>query len=394
MTATDTPQRVITPSARRVLLRALFWVGAVLFILLIGVATLASIGGTGGGAALGLSNAAPDGAKAVAEVLKQQGVDVIEASSLDQVERNIDDPSTTTLVIHDALAILDRDQLIGVGTLADRVILVDPGFIQLRALAPEVAQAGYVGPDAIAADCAVDAVDRAESVSGGGSGFRLVDDTLDTAIQCLGSGSGVFSLIELDGGRMTVLGATNALTNQLVINDGNAAFALALLGQTDRLVWYIPGIDDVADTSPETLGSLTPLWVTPVILLLIATFVAGAVWRGRRLGPLVIENLPVTVRASETMLGRARLYEKSSSRLRALDALRIGSIQRLAKLCGLPSLATVDDVIASCAAVTARQSGELRALLVDTDPATDRDLMMLSDSLLTLERDIARAVRP
>ena len=66
------------------------------------------------------------------------------------------------------------------------------------------------------------------------------------------------------------------------------------------------------------------------MILLLLVFLAAAFWRGRRLGPLVVENLPVVVRASETMEGRARLYQKSSARLHALDALRIGAIQRLA----------------------------------------------------------------
>ena len=144
----------------------------------------------------------------------------------------------------------------------------------------------------------------------------------------------------------------------------------------------------------KTLGELTPPWVTPVLVLLVLTFVAAAVWRGRRFGPLVIENLPVTVRSSETMLGRARLYERSSARLRALDALRVGTIQRLATLCGQPRTASVDEIVSAVASVTRAQVGDIRNLLLDTVPATDADLVSLSDALLVLERDVAVAVRP
>ena len=94
------------------------------------------------------------------------------------------------------------------------------------------------------------------------------------------------------------------------------------------------------------------------------------------------------------MLGRARLYERSSSRLRALDSLRIGTIQRLATLCGLPRLATVDEVIGSVAALTNSSVSEVRGLLVDAVPATDRDLVSMSDDLLTLELTVAAATRP
>jgi hypothetical protein len=206
----------------------------------------------------------------------------------------------------------------------------------------------------------------------------------------------VFSLVQLnhDGVELTILGLTQALSNERVADSGNAALALNLLGAHPTLVWYIPTLSDVPDGGPETLGDLTPPWVTPVMLLLALTAVAGAVWRGRRFGPLVIENLPVTVRSSETMLGRARLYERSSSRLRALDALRMGAVRRLAVLCGQPRSAPVDEVVSAVAAVTGAQRHIILNLLVDTVPATDADLVALSDALLVLERDVAVAVRP
>jgi hypothetical protein len=105
----------------------------------------------------------------------------------------------------------------------------------------------------------------------------------------------------------------------------------------------------------------------------------------------VVENLPVVVRASETMEGRARLYQKSSARLHALDALRIGAIQRLATQCGLSRLAEVDEVVAAVAALTDTDRIRVGDLLVDAVPATDRELVRLSDDLLELERAVRAA---
>jgi len=126
----------------------------------------------------------------------------------------------------------------------------------------------------------------------------------------------------------------------------------------------------------------------------VLTALAAAFWRGRRFGPLIVENLPVTVRANETMQGRARLYEKSSARLRALDSLRIGTVERIASLCGLSRLASVDDVVVSAAAVTGLAVDQVRHVLLDAVPATDRELVELSDRLLTLERAVAASVTP
>ena len=385
-------QRVLTPTTGRVIRRALFWVGALVFAGLVAVISVGTAGSAVGGVPLSATNAAPGGAMGVAEVLKQHGVVVTPTGSLAETRAAIADPATTTLFVYDNGLYLDASRLRQAIGLADTVVLVDATFAELRAVAPGVAQAGAVSGN-LAADCPLAAVKKAGTVSGGGFGYRVVGDSSGVTA-CLGSGDNVYSLIQLDGGRLILLGATDALTNQHVIEKGNAALALNLLGAHENLVWYIPTAADVPAYQGQDLGSLTPAWVTPVLILLMITFVVAAVWRGRRLGPLVIENLPVTVRASETMLGRARLYEKSSSRLRALDSLRIGGIGRLAALCGLPRVATVDEVAAAVASVTGRQVGEVRRLLVDDIPQTDGDLVRLSDALLVLERDVARALRP
>lgn len=387
-------QKVLTPTAGRVFRRSLFWVGAVVVALLVTVLIIGMIGGGAGGTRLASDNPAPGGAMAVAEVLKQQGVDVIATSTLEETADEIDDPAETTLLIYDDGLFLDDSQLREAVRLAGSVVLVDPTFTELRAVAPEVAQAGFVSGE-LEADCDVTAVQKAGTVSGDGSGYRVVDEEAD-ATACLGSGDDVYALIQLPSAdrTLTILGATAALTNEDIIDDGNAAFALNLLGEHETLVWYIPTFADVAETGGPTFDELTPAWVLPVAFLLLIVFIVAAVWRGRRLGPLVIENLPVIVRSSETMQGRARLYERSSSRLRALDALRIGTIQRLAVLCGLPRVATVDEVVSAVASALGAQEGEIRRLLLDADPATDHDLVALSDALLDLERDVARAVRP
>ncbi len=391
---TAAAQQVITPTTGRVLKRSLFWVGVVAFLVLIVLIVLGAAGSQSGGVPLDSTNAAPAGSRAVAEVLRQQGVDVTSTSSLDETRDAISDPASTTLFLYDQGMFLTTSQLRSAASLADTVVIADPTFDELRALAPELAQAGYAG-GTVKADCDLPAVQKAASVSVDGSGYRVVDDS-PAVTECLGTGDDVYSLIQVDrdGKRLIVLGATSALTNEHVIEEGNAALALNLLGENESLVWYIPTAADLPASTPQDLGSLTPPWVTPALALLILAFIAGAVWRGRRFGPLVVENLPVTVRASETMLGRARLYERSSARLRALDALRIGSVGRLATLCGLPRTASVDDVVSAVAAATGDQVASIRRLLVDAVPATDAELLVLSDELLELERDVTIAVRP
>jgi hypothetical protein len=108
----------------------------------------------------------------------------------------------------------------------------------------------------------------------------------------------------------------------------------------------------------------------------------------------VVERLPVVVRSRETVEGRARLYQRSGARLRAADALRIGTIGRLAPALGLSRLATVDEIASAAASALGRPLAELRGLLLDEQPRSDADLVRLSDDLARLETAVTAAVRP
>jgi hypothetical protein len=394
MTTRPAEQRVMTASATTVLRRSVFWICATVFALLVALIGLAFAGSLSSEASLSATNPGPGGSKALVEVLRQQGVDVEATSTLERTADAVDDdPASTTLLYFDPDGILDDAQRAEVYGLADHVVVIDPSFEQLIDLSPDIAQAGAVEGE-LDADCTIDAATNAGSITGDGFGYRYTGTA--AAQLCFGSGDDVYSVvgIERDGGTATVVGATAALANGTIADHGNAAFALTLLGRHPQLVWYLPTAADLSTEAPPTLGELSPEWVLPAVALVALTALAGAVWRGRRFGPLIVENLPVTVRANETMQGRARLYEKSSARLRAIDALRIGAVERIARSCGLPRVATVDDVIAAASAVTGSSELEVRRVLVDARPQNDRDLVRLSDELLVLERAVQAAVIP
>ena len=61
--------------------------------------------------------------------------------------------------------------------------------------------------------------------------------------------------------------------------------------------------------------------MTWIVWQLWLVVVLVALWKGRRLGPLVAEQLPVVVRASETVEGRGRLYRSRRARDRAADGV-------------------------------------------------------------------------
>ncbi|MCU1424690.1 MAG: hypothetical protein JWM51_981 [Microbacteriaceae bacterium] len=390
-------QRVLSPTLSHVARRSVFWVGSLVFLIIVAVMGLLFTGTDAASDPLSATNPGPAGAKALAEVLDDRGVTVTVADSLADATAAARDPQSTTLLFFDPEAILDSEQRADAFRLARHVVIVDPSFDELTDLAPDVAQAGDVD-GALEAECALAAATKAGTISGDGEGYRYTGGG-DAAL-CFGSGDAVFSVIQVETatgtatGTATVVGARDALSNEFITDRGNAALAVNLLGRSENLVWYIPTVADLATGEAPTLATLSPDWVVPLAALVILTALAAAVWRGRRFGPLIVENLPVTVRANETMRGRARLYEKSRARLRALDALRIGAVERVAVRCGLPRVATVDEVIAAVASLTGVGQNEVRRVLLDAVPANDRDLVRLSDDLLRLERAVAASVIP
>lgn len=403
-------QVVLTPRARTVARRALFWLG--LGVVAVVIALLALIlGGTGAGARepLDPDSATPNGSKAVVAVLRDHGVRVSHATSLDEARAAVAGHDQSTLLLYDPNGYLNQQRLRQAGELATTTVLVDPDFQALGNLAAGVHAAGSVAATktpatktpatkTLAAGCAVPAARKAERISATGKAYRLTasaetDQSTGnaTATGCFRGSNGAYSLVQLTESNSvtrTVLGATDVLRNDSVIHNGNAALALNLLGSRPTLVWYTPSLTDVAASGPPSLGVLTPGWVTPTLVLLCFVALAAAIWRGRRFGPLVVENLPVVVRAEETMEGRARLYQRSSARLRALDALRIGVLGRIATRLNLPSTASVAAVTDAVARRTGRDPAQLRDILLDRVPVTDAELIALSDALLELEHDV------
>lgn len=387
---------VVTEAPRSAVRRSWFWIGVGAFLLVVAIVSLLIGGSRAPGRPLSPANAAPDGARALAEVLRAHGVEVIVPATLAEAVDAAAEPAGT-LLLDDPGGLTGPfgDEALEDG--ADRVVLLEPSGSTLEDFGAPATFAGFVDEPADA-DCAEGAVRRAGRIAGESVTYRAEGD----AAGCWSTADGAARMIVGDG--LVVLGTTGALTNEGITAEGNAAFALGLLGATERLVWFQPTLREgwSADwreggegvEGPATLGSISPNWVIPVMLLLIAVFLAAAVWRGRRFGSLVVEPLPSIVRADETVRGRARLYARGRARLRAADALRLGTIERIARSLGLPASADVDAIAGSIAALMPIATAEVLRLLRDAEPASDAELIRLSDELHRLETAVAAAARP
>ncbi|MFB3977679.1 DUF4350 domain-containing protein [Microbacterium proteolyticum] len=331
---------------------------------------------------------APDGTRALVRVLEAQGVTVTVARDLAAAERALT-ASPGTLVMRDAPELSD-DALRRLTARARDVVLVEPRSRSLDVLLDGSALAGVVDERTVDPACDVAAAEAAGPARVGE--LYLPGDGV-TGCYPVEDGFGVL-VAGGDGSSVAAVDGVTVLTNRALPLDGNAALAVGLLGRSSSLVWYVPSPED-ADTgaAAPTIGDLTPPWVSPALVLLLIAGLAAALWRGRRFGPLVVERLPVTVRARETTEGRARLYAASGDAAHALAELRHATRRRLAGLLGLSPRVPAEQLADAVAERVSAERAVVRGILIDDLPRTDRDLVAASDRLRDLETSVRATLR-
>ncbi|MFF0743273.1 DUF4350 domain-containing protein [Streptomyces sp. NPDC004111] len=342
-----------------------------------------------------------NGSRATAELLKDRGVDTRVVSTLAEAT-TATGPDTTLLVASPNLLTPAQQRQLRAATAESggRTVLVAPGPPSVPTLAPGVRTEAPSAPVATREPrCALPAATTAGTAELGG--IRYSTDAAHDACYPVDGRPSLLRLTAPGNGDTVLLGAPDLLHNERLAQQGNASLALQLLGSRPHLVWYLPSLSDASaadgsgsdgDSSDAAGGFLSHIpqgWLWGALQLALAAVLA-ALWRARRLGPLVTERLPVAIRASETTEGRARLYLKSNARDRAAATLRSASRARLSSLLSLPT-AQSDSSDALLPAVAARLPGtsrDLVSLLFGPTPSDDAGLIRLADELDALEREV------
>ncbi|MET9681337.1 DUF4350 domain-containing protein [Streptomyces coeruleorubidus] len=390
------PSTSASPTARQVWTRAR-GIALALVLLVVGAIAIAVIRSDARHGELDPRSADPNGSRAVAELLADRGVDTRVVTTLDEAAAATAPDTTLLVAVPDLLSRSQQSRLhnafAGSG---GRTLLVAPGSASVERLAPGVTADPATSLDStLSPDCDLPAARRAGTADTGG--VRYTTTHLD-ADKCYTS-ERLATLLRVPAptgdGDTVVLGAPDILLNDRLDKQGNASLALQLLGSRPHLVWYLPSLSDTSATGSDEERSFFDLlpsgWLWGTLQLFIAAALA-ALWRARRLGPLVAEKLPVAIRASETAEGRARLYRKADARDRAANALRSTTRTRLAPLTGVPvTQAHTPEVLLP--ALSARLHGDgqdLRTLLFGPPPSDDAALIALADQLDALEREVRR----
>ncbi|WP_372736264.1 DUF4350 domain-containing protein [Nocardioides sp.] len=331
-------------------------------------------------------NAGPDGARALARVLDRDGVVVEVARDAAALEALTIGPDTTLAVV--------LPQFLGEAT-SSRMLAHSAGAAQVLVLG-----AGLGPAEVLGAGTSPSYVNLATGREAECEDPLFAGLTLEVDGSAVYEGGECFpdddlgAVVLRPAPRLMFFGADQALTNDQILRADNAAIALRLLGQTPRLVWYVPSLTDLDAGDGVSARDLLPRWLWPGLWLLALTMVAVIIWRARRLGPLATEPLPVVVRAVETTRSLGRLYRRAGDRGHAAAALRRAARTRCAERLRAGSRIDDETVIREVARRTGRPLADVTRLL-DPDPhaappASDADLITLAQDLAQLDREVRR----
>lgn len=330
-------------------------------------------------------SATPSGAGALGQLLDTEGVRVRTTNRVDDAVAQTARATTLVVAAGDRLSDDEAERLNR--TPAARLVLLRPTSAALSRFGVR-AEGAAPAAGTFAPSCPADAAQRAgavhfEDLRASYRAVGPVDPRPDRDFACYPTGAGAAYLRTTTASGRSVDLLAGGISNAALGVDGNAALAMNVIGSQPQVVWLMARTDPgpAADRKP----TLLPSWWEMAVVQAFLGLVAVGIWRGRRLGPILSEPLPVTVRASETVEGHGRLYDRLHARDRAAEALRSGARARLSRVFGhAEDPVALSEVVGSR---TGRDPGLVRRLLVGPAPVTDDDLVELTRALDRLEQE-------
>jgi hypothetical protein len=335
------------------------------------------------------------GARALADILAGRGHPVQPVTTVSAAV-SAAQPGGTLLITSPYL--LTRAQARALGRTRADLVIIEPDQTNLSILAPRLTLDGGEPISILAPDCPLASARLAGPADMGGPGLTVRNPSpggpaAPGVTQCYRENERPTLVQFRSAGRLvTVLSTGAPLANTDLAHQGNAALAVNLLSGAGPVVWLVPAVPPGGTPAgtPRSFPSLVPLTAYLVLAQLGVALVLTALWRARRLGPLVTESLPVVVRASETVEGHARLYQSRRARDRVAATLRTAAAGRLMSAVGLPADAAPGAVTAALAARTTLDESQVANLLYGAVPASDAALVTLASDLDALEGEVLR----
>lgn len=335
-----------------------------------------------------LRNPNPDGAMALAEVLEDRGVRVEMARQLIDLQAVATPDSTLFIPSPADLTFQEWDEI---ALLPGDLVIAGTPYVATSRFTPAITSSPQGTTSPVQAECSEPDASAASRISPFTGSVTPGADGFDVAF-CFPAGFDTYgyAVWEQDGRTIRYIADRTLLMNRQLASDGNAALGFRALGHHAHLVWYQPmGYGE--GTKEYGLDILRPLPPSagPILLLVAGLTALVALWRGRRMGPVVSEALPVVVKPGEAVHGRGRLYHRVGSTGHASAGLRAGTARRLAQRLGLTRAAAPHDLVAAIAAASGRHTDNVGELLYGPPPTTAASLVRLAAELEKLEESVS-----
>jgi hypothetical protein len=319
----------------------------------------------------------PQGSRALAVLLGNHGHPVTEVSSSEDALARASNGDVTILVPFPYNLAPTTLRKLAALPATVRVVLVEPDSSSVDELEVGVSVSGGGLPDVLEPNCSLPEAESAGNADLGGLAFESDVNGFTT---CYDKS---LAVLQRSGrAELVLLGSDDPLTNESLAHHGDAALSIGLLAAHRSVVWLQKTKPEpVAAAQSQSLTDLLPGWVPVSFTMLAVAAVLTAFWRGRRLAAPVAEPLPVVVRSTETVEGRARLYQRARARPEAAAALRSAALGRLRPILGLGSQPEPSEVCAAAAERTGWAAEAVGSVLYGPPPADDRALVELAGGL-------------
>lgn len=342
-----------------------------------------------------IKNSRGFGAMAVAEVLKDQGFDVLETDSsmqaLTWARASLDsDPTLVVLHPYNATPSMDNE----FAALPRVVTFGSPSFSTSQTF-PDVQGAGVFddSDSHTAGDTRSEIAKISKEITVHSQNMLLAEDPWLTAFPTEGYDEEIgYQFIEQfrPGYYRAVFASPEIMTNEHITSAGNAALVMNALTAHSKVPITERGPIIFLHTQlleeSTDLHIPVPEWALPAVTLFSLSLLALGWSRGQRLGRLVTEDIPTYVPAIETVTGKGRLMRRHGQVQHIAIQLRRQTARRLARRVSVPLNA--DQETLSAALLAAGASAESVAWLWGPEPITNDDLRLISESLTALEKEM------
>jgi hypothetical protein len=380
MTSSEPRPDVTTQPGARGTRRLPRWALALAMTILLIVAAVVT-GPPAGDDPLDPDSVASEGLRGVRDVLEAMGV---------QTDVSLDlplDMSTTLFVPVDRLSAQRHETITAWVREGGTLVVADPSSRLHGLESSPPGLDGALGATPRPPACPLEAVSEVdEVVQAGWTGLTVPEG----ATRCFPVGDEAAWLVARPEGAGTIvaLGSAAPFTNRNLDRADNAVLAASLLGPAsgDRVV-FVPR-PPLGEGDATLLDLVAPRVWRGLGVLLVAALL-GVLWRSRRLGAPVPEQLPPVVPAAELARSVAGLFQRAHSREGAAAQLRAHARREVGARLGAAGSASGEELAQLAVARTEVAPDVARTALVDGSVADDGGLIEVARASGTLRRAVA-----